>query len=730
MNKVSNKRIIGILFRKEIKDVLRDRKSVLMMFLVPVIIYPLIFLLSFFIMSMMQTGAGVQTYDIVLDGMPDDMLVRSIDDIQKEDNKKKTSYKISYFDTDDFKMINHLRDVTSDGSDVSAEAYDPDSTSKDAVMEDIDMRSEAVGKELYDMIKASLEEESIDAYLSYIDGSYKLFYNSSITNSSNAAGIIGKAVSDVKQELVEESLESEGLDPSEILNPIELDSQDTATSEQSLGFFLGTIIPFMLVMSLVSGVFSPAMDATTGEKERGTLETLLMMPVTGTQIIIAKFFAVALVGIVTTILSVVSMAGLGAYVLSMAESAVGVNFGNISVGTFVPAILISLPALVVLSLFLTSICMCVTCFAKSNKEASTYLSPIMIAVMLTGYLGFIPNIELDTTMSMIPVANVCLLIKNLLLFKASAQTVMIVILSTAVYTGLIIMILGRMYRTEAVLFDEGKNALALLERRSNMKPGGVPSSGDGWFIAMVGFLLLMVVGGLLQAKLGLNGVAWTQVLIIALPVAMAVYTKKDIKKTFSIRFPSVRGWIGGLVFGIGIISFGQAVTSVVYSLFPQEGEVVTDALMNVLDGPAPWLWIVVAVMPAICEEGLFRGYLMSAFMSRFKPCISILFVAVIFGIYHTSLVRFPATALLGGAFAFILYKTGSILPGAILHCLNNSIAVCIIVFPEWMQAHVPFLMTDVQATEVVLVEVGIGAVLMAIGTVILRKRNRDVELAR
>ncbi|MBQ4463220.1 MAG: ABC transporter permease, partial [Eubacterium sp.] len=371
MNKVSNKRIIGILFRKEIKDVLRDRKSVLMMFLVPVIIYPLIFLLSFFIMSMMQTGAGVQTYDIVLDGMPDDMLVRSIDDIQKEDNKKKTSYKISYFDTDDFKMINHLRDVTSDGSDVSAEAYDPDSTSKDAVMEDIDMRSEAVGKELYDMIKASLEEESIDAYLSYIDGSYKLFYNSSITNSSNAAGIIGKAVSDVKQELVEESLESEGLDPSEILNPIELDSQDTATSEQSLGFFLGTIIPFMLVMSLVSGVFSPAMDATTGEKERGTLETLLMMPVTGTQIIIAKFFAVALVGIVTTILSVVSMAGLGAYVLSMAESAVGVNFGNISVGTFVPAILISLPALVVLSLFLTSICMCVTCFAKSNKEAST-----------------------------------------------------------------------------------------------------------------------------------------------------------------------------------------------------------------------------------------------------------------------------------------------------------------------------------------------------------------------
>ena len=139
VNKVSNKRIIGILFRKEIKDVLRDRKSVLMMFLVPVIIYPLIFLLSFFIMSMMQTGAGVQTYDIVLDGMPDDMLVRSIDDIQKEDNKKKTSYKISYFDTDDFRVINHLRDITSDGP---AEYTSDDDSAKDTSADDEAVRSE------------------------------------------------------------------------------------------------------------------------------------------------------------------------------------------------------------------------------------------------------------------------------------------------------------------------------------------------------------------------------------------------------------------------------------------------------------------------------------------------------------------------------------------------------------------------------------------------------------
>ena len=249
---------------------------------------------------------------------------------------------------------------------------------------------------------------------------------------------------------------------------------------------------------------------------------------------------------------------------------------------------------------------------------------------------------------------------------------------------------------------------------------------------------------------------------------MAIYTKKDIKKTFSVRLPrlytgnadivsvdcssglsgdvlsdgvsvtgrthipdtrrvssTVRAWSGSLIFGIGVISLGQAVTSIVYSLFPQQGEAVTDSMMGVLTGPGLWLWFVVAVMPAICEEALFRGYLMSAFRSRFKPWISILLVAVTFGIYHTSLVRFPATALLGGAFAYIVYKTGSIIPGAILHCINNSIAAAVILFPEWMEAHVPFLMTDVQETTVVLAEVGAGAVLILAGYMLMRHRGAN-----
>lgn len=738
MREIKSGKLIRILFKKEMKDIFRDRKSVLLMFFVPIVLYPLIFFVAFLIVSMMQTGVGTQTYRIVMDSVPDSRLEDTLEK-QREDAAKvnsKSQYQYQFYTGDDFEKI--LRAIPLDDSDTK--------TSENA---DVTSIKPASDDELREYIARTLKQEVIDAYVRYRDGTYRLYYNSSVTNSSGTASLIESALADVKQNLVIENLEGKGLDADEILNPISLEEQDTATSEQSLGYFLGTIIPFMMILSLLVGVFTPAIDATTGEKERGTLETLLMMPVSNSQIIVAKFFSVALVGLITTLLSVASMAGLGAYMLSLITATDAVNFGGIDVGTFIPAILVTIPVLIVLSLFLTAVSMCVTCFAKSYKEANTYMSPVMIVVMLTGYIGFIPNIDFDRTMAMIPVANVCLLIKNLLLFKVNFEMILIVIISTAAYTGLVILLLGRMYKSEAILFDEGRGGLALLERRSNMKRGGVPGTGDGWFVLVISFLLLMYAGGLLQAHLGLNGVAWTQAVLVAFPVIMALYTKKSMKNTFSLRVPDIsragsaeamtgnmdgreirkasgvlRACIGSLILGIGAIAFSMVISSVMYQVFEQEGQAVSDSILSIMQGPGLWIWIVVAVLPGICEEALFRGYLLSAFGSRYKTGVTVLLVAVTFGIFHTSLVRFPATAFLGGAFAYICIKTGSIFPGMILHCCNNSIAVLGFLFPTWMEEHLPFLTHDVLDTGTMLIAGSIGVVGIVGGALLLMLKKK------
>lgn len=712
--------MISILFRKEMKDIFRDRKSVLMMFFVPVVLYPLIFLVAFFILSMMQTGVSTQVYHIALDGMPDSRMERSIDEIQKKENEKKTTYEVMYFNKDDFDAITTA--WTDVKSDIASSYTDP--------------------------IARALKEESIQVYVRYENENYHIYYNSSVTNSAQAARLVESALSDVKYDLVVENLNDKGLDAEKVLNPIKVDDTDTATSEQSLGYFLGTIIPFMMIISLLVGVFTPAIDATSGEKERGTLETLLMMPVSNSQIIVSKFLSVALIGLITTLLSIASMAGLGAYILNLVSSSGVVDMGGIDIGSFLPAILITIPVLIVLSLFLTAISMCVTCFAKTYKEANTYMSPVMIVVMLTGYIGFIPNLDFDKTMAMIPVANVCLLIKNLLLFKVNVELVMIVIVSTAAYTGLVILLLGRVYHSEAIIFDEGKNGLALLERRSNMKQGGVPSSGDSWFVVLVGFLLLVYAGGLLQTHYGLNGVAMSQVVLAVFPIAMAMYTRKHPLRTFNLRMPrvgavfrdrgvveyadgkrkstAVKAWLGSLILGLGAILMGIVISNIMTSLFPNEGEAFNSTIEMMFDGPPIWVWAVVSVFPAICEELLFRGYILSGFRSRYPEWATVLAVGVCFGVFHTSVMRFPGTCLLGMVFAFIVCRTGSIIPGMILHCLNNSIAVMSIYFPEFFKEYLPFLSDGTVTVTDTMISAVVAMVLLIVGVILLKGPRSDV----
>jgi sodium transport system permease protein len=192
---------------------------------------------------------------------------------------------------------------------------------------------------------------------------------------------------------------------------------------------------------------------------------------------------------------------------------------------------------------------------------------------------------------------------------------------------------------------------------------------------------------------------------------------------------SLRAWGGGLILGIGAIALGMVLASLMMQLFPQEGSDVSTQLTGMFEGPGLWVWIVVCICPAICEELLFRGYVLSAFRERYPVWISIIGVGVFFGIYHTSLVRFPTTALFGMALAFIACRTGSIFPGMVVHCLNNSIAIVRMYFPGLIRKYLPILASDVLSTSDMLIAGGFGLVMVGIGVALL-KRPRAWEDAR
>lgn len=710
-----------LLLKKELLDVFRDKKAIIMMVLVPILLYPLIFFGSMAVMTMIQSNMEEGEYKVAIVAS-DDGALKSAVEKHNENAKVEAQEKAETESTD---QGNSSEDSVSQGNSAS--------TSANGIATDVLTLVDAPSGDYQE----ALQNEELDAYVTSSKDSsgktvYEVYYVSSITNSSYAAGIVRDVVDELSREESKEKIQAAGLDADVIMNPVVCESEDLASSEQSAGSILGMILPFLLVLSLLMGTMYPAIDVTAGEKERGTLETLLTLPVSNREIIFSKFFTVAIIGIISALLNIVSIAFMGIYMIRLmgdAMESMGISFAGIDIGKFIPAIIFTVLAILAFSLFISAVTMCITSLAKSYKEANNYITPLMLVVMLTGYIGFIPNIELTHTMALVPVANICLMIKNLLLFKVEYKLVAVVLVSNVLYAIVAVLILSRIYDSENVLFDEGKFSLKLFERRSNMKKGGVPTTGDAWFMVVFVMFAYLYLGSVLEMKYGFGGIFGIQMIIFVLPLLYVLYTKRSILQTYSFRKTKFMNFVAALFMGCGAMLIGIILTSFVSMLFPTEAEMVSSGLMNELMSDNELLtFAVVALTPAVCEEMLFRGFLFSAFRGRYKIVVSVLLTAVIFGVYHMSIVRFFTTALLGAALAVIVYYSDSIFPAMMMHAINNGIAVLQMYHPDTMENIFPLFAVEEPGIMESIVVSTMGILLLAAGVAMFKILQKKKEM--
>lgn len=710
-----------LLLKKELLDVFRDKKAIIMMVLVPLLLYPLIFFGSMAVMTMIQSNMEEGEYKVAIVAS-DDGALKSAVEKHNENAKVEAREKAETESTDQ-----------GNSSDDSVSQKNSASTSANGIATDVLTLVDAPSGDYQE----ALQNEELDAYVTSSKDSsgktvYEVYYVSSITNSSYAAGIVRDVVDELSREESKEKIQAAGLDADLIMNPVVYESEDLASSEQSAGSILGMILPFLLVLSLLMGTMYPAIDVTAGEKERGTLETLLTLPVSNREIIFSKFFTVAIIGIISALLNIVSIAFMGIYMIRLmgdAMESMGISFAGIDIGKFIPAIIFTVLAILAFSLFISAVTMCITSLAKSYKEANNYITPLMLVVMLTGYIGFIPNIELTHTMALVPVANICLMIKNLLLFKVEYKLVAVVLMSNVLYAIVAVLILSRIYDSENVLFDEGKFSLKLFERRSNMKKGGVPTTGDAWFMVVFVMFAYLYLGSVLEMKYGFGGIFGIQMIIFVLPLLYVLYTKRSILQTYSFRKTKLMNFVAALFMGCGTMLIGIILTSFVSMLFPTEAEMVSSGLMNELMSDNELLtFAVVALTPAICEEMLFRGFLFSAFRGRYKIVVSVLLTAVIFGVYHMSIVRFFTTALLGAALAVIVYYSDSIFPAMMMHAINNGIAVLQMYHPDTMENVFPLFAVEEPGIMESIVVSTMGILLLAAGVAMFKILQKKKEM--
>jgi sodium transport system permease protein len=318
----------------------------------------------------------------------------------------------------------------------------------------------------------------------------------------------------------------------------------------------------------------------------------------------------------------------------------------------------------------------------------------MLIFMFGGFASMVPNLKLTATTAAIPVINVALLINDLFQFKYDYALLGIVFLSNVIYSLITVMVLGKIYNSEAILFSEGLSSVKFVTKRSEMKKGQIPGIGDMVLLSCVTMLLMLYVGTAAQLKLGFGGVAVTQAIILAAPILYGWYIKTDFVKLFSLRKPKLRELLGSFFLWVGVYSI-EIIVSVILSNFMKESATnVQSTFDTMLEQPILLLVLVIALMPAVGEELLFRGFLFGTLRDKVKPMTAMLIVSAIFGIYHMSLIKFITTAILGFLLVWVVYQTGSIFCSILIHFCNNLLSVFIMKYPTEMAKVAPIIVKE------------------------------------
>ncbi|HVZ66111.1 MAG TPA: ABC transporter permease [Lacunisphaera sp.] len=273
--------------------------------------------------------------------------------------------------------------------------------------------------------------------------------------SGIGAGELERFFRTLRDKTVETRLEQRGL-PVDLVKPYEIKRQNVAAPEKVGGNAFGGFIPYIIIILSFSGAMYPAIDLTAGEKERGTMETLLCSPVNRLNIVLGKFLMVLTASLTTILLTLTSMAasaavGIMSFAGGAAAGAKAAEAGTIPLidplGVF-GVVAMTAPVAVLFAALLLA----VSLFAKSYKEAQSYVSPMIIAIIMPAMLGMLPGIELTAKTALVPILSLSLVCKEMLSGVWHWPYIGLIFASTVVYASLALAFCVRQFNREDVMF--------------------------------------------------------------------------------------------------------------------------------------------------------------------------------------------------------------------------------------------------------------------------------------
>ncbi|MBX3751329.1 MAG: ABC transporter permease [Opitutaceae bacterium] len=264
----------------------------------------------------------------------------------------------------------------------------------------------------------------------------------------------------LRERTVAARLAERGL-PASLVQPFEVRRENVAPPEKVGGNIIGGVIPYLIVIMCFTGAMYPAIDLTAGEKERGTMETLLCSPVPRVSIVLGKFLMVMTASVTTMVLSVASM-GLSVVIGGMLlgggmAKAAAAGAAKGSAPAVIPMLdplgLFGVVAMILpVAVLFAAVLLAVSLYAKSYKEAQSYVSPLIIVIIMPAVMGMLPGIELTAKTALIPILNLSLVCKEMLSGVWNWPMIGLIFGSTVVYAGVALGYCVRMFNREDVIF--------------------------------------------------------------------------------------------------------------------------------------------------------------------------------------------------------------------------------------------------------------------------------------
>ncbi len=675
---------VKLIFHREVRDQLRDRRTMFTICILPLLLYPLMG------MVMMQVAQFRREPHVNIGVVGYENWPRDFPLITEHPNDKIKWHRVQ---SDNAFLQSYLSGQLQNGnSNLASELGSSHQSDNPAISEEL-LRKLCVDAIVW--VPASIKD-------SIVQESLVVLSNQRWERSQMASQFFKERLLDWHANWLRVHLQGTDLGAS-IVDPPQVRNVDASTAIMKRAIVWSKILPFVMLVWALTGAFYPAIDLCAGEKERGTLETLLCSPAGRREIVWGKLLTVMCFSIGTALLNLGSMHTTASIVMSRFASLGAVDMvsqmGPLPLQSMGWLILLVIP----ISAMFSALALAVACLAQSTKEGQYYLMPLLLVGMPLVMLPMIPGVTLSPGTSVVPVTGAILISRALMDGEYSLALLHLPTVAIVTVTCYLLSVRWavRQFESESVMFSDGeRTSMSQWIRNVWRKREDTALVNESILCALL-ILVCLFFGRLAFSGMPLS---WTGIvqstiviqvgMILAPALIMSTILTRSTRKALRLNNPGGLNLISAILLAISLHPTYAAFASLVGAEY-KLGEQTISLLMqfdSIIAGAPIWsVLLVLALVPAICEELVFRGFVFAGLERNGGHIRAILLSSLFFGLSHGVLQQTITASTIGVLLGWIAYRTRGVGSTIAFHCVHNSISMLIAAHssrgssaPQWL----------------------------------------------